>query len=159
MSDIRIHPDDPLAADIQPLIEALDAYLGELYPAVSNHIMDREGLCAPEVTLLTARRASQPGGPPLALAALVDHGGDDPPYGEVKRMYVRPEARGLGLAKRLLLEIENLARAKRLELLRLETGIHQPEALTLYRRHGFTERRPFGGYVIDPLSLFMEKAL
>ncbi len=159
MSDIGIAPDDPRAPGLLPLIEALDAYLNALYPAISNHIMDLEELCAPEVTLLTARRGGHPDGPPLALAALVGHGNEKPPYGELKRMYVLPEARGLGLAKRLLLEIEALARAKGLTSLKLETGIHQPEALALYRRHGFTERGPFGSYVLDPMSLFMEKGV
>jgi hypothetical protein len=40
--------------------------------------------------------------------------------------------------------------------LRLETGISQPEALTLYRAAGYAERGPFGHYTADPLSLFME---
>jgi putative acetyltransferase len=43
--------------------------------------------------------------------------------------------------------------------LRLETGIHQPEALGLYRAAGFVERGPFGPYRPDPLSVFMEKPL
>jgi putative acetyltransferase len=39
----------------------------------------------------------------------------------------------------------------------LETGVRQPEALALYRRHGYTERGPFGPYQPDPLSTFFEK--
>ena len=42
---------------------------------------------------------------------------------------------------------------------RLETGIHQPEALGLYRRLGYVERGPFGSYALDPLSVFFEKRL
>ncbi len=44
-------------------------------------------------------------------------------------------------------------------LARLETGIAQPEALGLYRAMGYYERAPFGAYLTDPLSVFMEKRL
>lgn len=47
----------------------------------------------------------------------------------------------------------------RLRAIRLETGIHQPEAIGLYRSYGFQEIEPFGAYKADPLSLFMEKEL
>ncbi len=43
--------------------------------------------------------------------------------------------------------------------LKLETGIHQPEAIGLYERFGFVRCEPFGDYAPDPLSLFMEKPL
>lgn len=46
-----------------------------------------------------------------------------------------------------------------INLLRLETGIKQPEALGLYRKLGYRERGPFGAYSNDPLSVFMEKRL
>ena len=38
-------------------------------------------------------------------------------------------------------------------------AVDQPEALALYKRYGFVECGPFGGYEVDPLSLFMKKAL
>jgi putative acetyltransferase len=80
-------------------------------------------------------------------------------WGEVKRMYVRPDQRGRGIGRRVLAEIEAIARGSRLPLLRLETGIHNTEALALYRRSGFAECAPFGDYAPDPLSVFMEKRL
>ncbi len=80
-------------------------------------------------------------------------------YGEIKRMFVRPEARGLKIGRRILDVLETTARSERLACLRLETGIHQPEAIGLYRAAGFIERGPYGGYAPDPLSLFMEKRL
>jgi putative acetyltransferase len=55
--------------------------------------------------------------------------------------------------------VEAEARREGLECLRLETGIHQPEALGLYRSAGYREREPFGDYARDPLSVFMEKRL
>lgn len=74
-------------------------------------------------------------------------------------MFVEPKARGKGLGRRLLEEIERRAVALGLPVLRLETGVRQPEAISLYRTHGFREIAPFGDYKRDPLSLFMEKNL
>ena len=74
-------------------------------------------------------------------------------------MFVLPEFRGLKLGSGILEELENLARISGLELARLETGIHQPEALLLYERAGYQRRGPFGDYSEDPLSIFMEKKL
>jgi putative acetyltransferase len=74
-------------------------------------------------------------------------------------MYVVPEARGRKVGRRILLRIEEAARAAQLSCLRLETGILQVEALGLYRSAGYREIRPFGEYREDPLSVFMEKAI
>jgi putative acetyltransferase len=70
-----------------------------------------------------------------------------------------PEFRGLKLGRRILDELESLARASGLELARLETGIHQSGALFLYEKAGYQRRGPFGDYPEDPLSVFMEKKL
>jgi putative acetyltransferase len=59
----------------------------------------------------------------------------------------------------LLAQIEATARQHAIEVLQLETGGAQPEALGLYRAAGFRDRGPFGSYQPDPLSLFMEKSL
>ncbi len=80
-----------------------------------------------------------------------------PEYAEVKRMYVKPEARRLGIGAAILRELEGLARQEKRTCIRLETGVHQPEALALYRRAGYVDRGPFGDYPADPLSVFMEK--
>ena len=80
-------------------------------------------------------------------------------YGELKRMFVRPEARGQGLSRQIVAGLETLLRAEGIALVRLETGIYQPEAIGLYKGLGFAERGPFGDYQVDPLSLFMERAL
>ena len=63
-------------------------------------------------------------------------------YGELKRMYVRDEYRGLGLAKRLLEHLEALALGRGASVMRLETGIHQPEAVGLYGRCGYHRITP-----------------
>ena len=80
-------------------------------------------------------------------------------YSEVKRMYVRPHFRGLGFGKLMLQHLADYARARGVGLLRLETGVHQHEAIGLYERMGFRRIPPFGAYTEDPLSLFYEKQL
>jgi hypothetical protein len=62
------------------------------------------------------------------------------------------------VAKRIA-ALEGEARATQLACIRLETGIHQPEALGLYRSAGYRDCGPFGGYPSDSLSVFMEKTL
>jgi len=79
-------------------------------------------------------------------------------------MYTAEAVRGRGVARALLTHLEAEARAAGLPLLRLETGIHQPEAIALYERTGFVPRGPFGDYAaMTPnqiaTSLFYEKAL
>ncbi len=74
-------------------------------------------------------------------------------------MYVRPAFRGRGFAKLMLDHLAEYARAHGVTLLRLETGIHQHEAIGLYQRMGFYQIPPFGDYKDDPLSVFYEKLL
>jgi GNAT superfamily N-acetyltransferase len=58
---------------------------------------------------------------------------------EIKRMYVVPEARGRGLARVLLVALEDAARDLGYERVRLDTGPKQPAAERLYRSAGYTE--------------------
>ena len=149
---LSIGPETPRQPDVARLIGELDAYFTRLYPPESNHLLDIEALCGPAIRFFVARLD----GEALGCGALrVDPAG----YGEVKRMYVVPAARGRKLGRSILLRIEAEARAAGLACLRLETGIHQPEALALYRSAGYRERGPFGSYLPDPLSIFMQRDL
>ncbi|MGW0466990.1 GNAT family N-acetyltransferase [Streptomyces sp. NPDC003027] len=65
---------------------------------------------------------------------------------ELKRMYVVPEARGLGLARRILAALEEDARAAGRTRMVLETGTMQPEAIGLYRSSGYEPCAKFGHY-------------
>lgn len=70
----------------------------------------------------------------------------DDETGEIKRMYVRPEARGLGHARAMLAWLEQAAREGGYRRLVLESGDAQPEALALYRSSGYTPVTPYGFY-------------
>ena len=78
---------------------------------------------------------------------------------EIKRMYVVPEARGAGHARRLLAELERTAAEAGIEALVLETGLRQPEAIELYASSGYTEIPPFGHYRESPLNRCFAKRL
>lgn len=74
-------------------------------------------------------------------------------------MFVRPAARSRGIGKALLNVAEAVAVGQGVRLMQLETGVKSTEAIGLYRRLGYRERGPFGHYIPDPLSVFMEKTL
>lgn len=151
MPCVSIELADPAAADVLSLIEQLDRYQESLYPSESNHLLPIDALRQSNVHFLVVRVDDKLAG----CGAFVNMGD----YAEIKRMFVLPEFRGLKLGRRLLEELERRALAAGLKLARLETGIHQPEALGLYERAGYRSRGPFGDYAVDPLSVFMEKKL
>jgi GNAT superfamily N-acetyltransferase len=72
---------------------------------------------------------------------------------EIKRMYVRKEARGKGVARAVLAELEWLAAEFGYASMILETGIRQPEAIALYTAQGFVQIPNFGDYADNPLSV------
>lgn len=147
---LRIAVERPDQPEVMELLRASDAYMAQLYPAQSNHLLDVTALLAPGVTFLVARVD----GVACGCAALVATGDS---IAELKRMYVSPSVRGRRIGRRLLESLQQFAAERGLHCLRLETGIHQPEALSLYRSCGFAERDPFPPYGADPLSVFMEK--
>ena len=138
--------------DIIALIDALDAYQGSLYPPESNYHLSVAELKASNV-LFSVMRDDE--GVVLACGAVVLLDG----YGELKRMYVNPAQRGRGIAKAIITFLEQEAATRDCTVLRLETGIHQAEALGLYERAGFAQCGPYGDYPNDPLSVFMEKKI
>ncbi|MCS0639329.1 GNAT family N-acetyltransferase [Streptomyces sp. LP05-1] len=78
---------------------------------------------------------------------------------ELKRMYVIPEARGRGLARRVLAELEEDARAAGRVRMVLETGDMQPEAIALYVSSGYAPCAKFGYYREYPSSRCYAKLL
>ncbi|CAN5168435.1 hypothetical protein BH11ACT1_BH11ACT1_16620 [soil metagenome] len=79
--------------------------------------------------------------------------------GELKKVFVRASARGLGLARTLLAEVELEARARGLHRLVLHTGRRQPEAMTLYLSVGYRPIPPYAPYAGDPLAMCFAKDL
>ena len=82
-----------------------------------------------------------------------------PGVAEVKRMFVEPSARRRGIARQLLRELEAIARGLGYLVVRLETGVRQPEALRLYEAAGYQRVECYGRYAKDPLSICFEKQI
>ena len=78
---------------------------------------------------------------------------------EVKRMYVAPRARRRGLARAVLQHLEDTARAAGADVMVLETGTAQPEAIALYESTGYVPVDKFGYYAWSPKSRCYGKAL
>jgi RimJ/RimL family protein N-acetyltransferase len=148
---IVIRAEDPGSPEAWSLIEQLDALQCSLYPPESLHLASADELRRPDATFLVATI----NGDVVGCGAIVNRGD----FAELKRMFVLPTCRGLGIGRRILATLE--ARAKHLGLrwVMLETGVSQPEAITLYERAGFRRRGPYGGYVEDALTVYMEKEL
>jgi ribosomal protein S18 acetylase RimI-like enzyme len=147
-----ITPERPDSADAVVLISELEAHLASLYPVESRHGYSVAKLIAQAVAFFVLRD----NGAPAGCGGIQMFGSE---YGELKRMYVRPQFRGLGFGKLLLDHLADHARARGVRLLRLETGIHQAAAISLYEGMGFQRIPPFGDYVEDPLSLCYEKRI
>jgi GNAT superfamily N-acetyltransferase len=147
---VTILPERPDTPDALELIRELEAYLHPLYPSESRHGFSVEKLIAEEVAFFVLRYNEAP-----ACCGGVKLFGTE--YGEIKRIYVRPRFRGLGLSKLIMEHLAGFARERGISVLRLETGIYQPEAIGLYERLGYRRVGPFGEYKDDPLSIYFEK--
>jgi DNA-binding MarR family transcriptional regulator/ribosomal protein S18 acetylase RimI-like enzyme len=121
----------------------LDSYFGELGrrfaegfdPARSISAEDEE-MTPPAGILLVATLR----GEPVGCGAIKFHGNAP---AEIKRMWVAPAARGLGLGRRLLAGLEACAAAGQARVLRLETNRSLTEAIGLYRAAGYREVAAF----------------
>jgi GNAT superfamily N-acetyltransferase len=145
---------DLLSPVAQELITALNAELSKMYPepGATHFRLDPNEVAEGNGVFLVALRDDEPLGCG-ALRRIEERSG------EVKRMYVRPQARGLGIGRALLAALEAEARALGLTRLLLETGTRQIEALGLYRQTGFADIPAYGEYINSPLSLCMAKEL
>jgi ribosomal protein S18 acetylase RimI-like enzyme len=147
-----ITPERPDTPEAMALIAELEAQLATFYPVESRHGFSVERLLAESVAFCVLRVDGQPAG----CGGIKLFGRD---YGELKRMYVRPQFRGAGFGQMLIDHLAAHARANGVRRLRLETGIHQAAAIKLYESAGFRRIPPFPPYQPDPLSLCFEKLL
>jgi putative acetyltransferase len=140
--------------DATTLIARLDTELRELYPDSEN---SHPELTATEVSgghgvFLIARRA----GEPVGCGALCRLDGST---GEIRRMYVLPSARGAGVGRHLLTELERNAEQMGLQRLILITGIRQPVAIRMYESSGFNRAPVPSEHQKYPVRVYMIKEL
>jgi putative acetyltransferase len=86
-------------------------------------------------------------------------GGPDDDVAELKRMYVRPAFRGRGIARQLIVAVEEEALAAGRPVIRLETGTYMPAAIALYRSSGYVPIPAYGAYAGNPYSVCFQKRL
>ncbi len=153
-ASISVRPTPLRSPASQALIAALNAELEATYPEEgANYFrLDEEEVGPGRGAFFVAYRDDEPVGCGAVRKI-------DATTAEVKRMYVVPAARGLGVGGRILAVIEAEAYALGASRLLLETGSRQRVAVGLYERAGFMHVEPFGEYVGSPLSVCMGKAL
>lgn len=147
-----ISAERPDTSDALALISELDEHLIPQYPIESHHGLSVDMLIAEAVAFFVLRHDGVAAG----CGGVKLFGSE---YGEIKRMYVRPQFRGHSYGRLMLEHLERYTLAQGVVCLRLETGIYQTEAIRLYERMGFRRIPPFGAYQEDPNSLFYEKRL
>ncbi|MCO7190434.1 MULTISPECIES: GNAT family N-acetyltransferase [Pseudoalteromonas] len=146
---------DPHHPEVSQLLRDIDALMNTLYPPSSNQLIPADELAAPDVYFVGARTEQALMGCG-ALVPKTDEAGELACYGELKRVYVQPPYRGLGVSKQIMQSLIGYARQCGFKILRLETGIRQTEAIGLYTSLGFIQCEAFGSYEPDPLSVYME---
>jgi putative acetyltransferase len=151
---VTVGPAPLASAPAQGLIARLNAELTERYPNPEDrHFgLTQEQLSGRSGVFLVAALDGEPVGCG-ALRRL------DDATGELKRMFVAPEARRLGVGRRVLVELELRARRLGLRRLVLETGVRQHEAMAMYERAGFERIPCFGEYERSAASVCLGKDL
>jgi DNA-binding MarR family transcriptional regulator/GNAT superfamily N-acetyltransferase len=134
-SSVRVEVADPSSP---PAVECLTHYVEELADRFEAGFDPARSISAAAEELTPPRGyfvLALLDGEAVGCGALKCCGG----HGEIKRMWVRPAARGLGVGRRVLRRLEELARQRRLPLLRLETNRSLTEARSLYVASGYHE--------------------
>ena len=139
---VQFAREDPATADARwclgQYFAELDARFDAGFDPAISISADAYELTPPSGALIIARLRRDP----IGCGALKFHASAP---AELKRMWIAPTARGLGLGRRLLDELERHAREAGATMVRLETNRNLREAIALYRRSGYVEVEPFNG--------------
>jgi putative acetyltransferase len=151
---IAIAVETPLQDDVRELVAALNEWALTQTPREFCHHMSVEQMAQPDTTLFVARQNDKA----IGMGALRRHTNG---VGEVKRMFTRPEARGLGAGKAIVAEIVRLAAAEGCPQLVLETGSVPgfSSAWRVYEGHGFQRCAAVLDYTDSPHNIFYCKDL
>jgi DNA-binding MarR family transcriptional regulator/GNAT superfamily N-acetyltransferase len=135
-SSIEFTPVDPRSADAEHCLQRYYAELAARFPGGfelhADDAPDADELVPPSGCILVARLF----GDPVGCGAIRTL---EPGVGEIKRMWISPQVRGLGVGRRLLAELEQVAIGRKVRTLRLDTNGSLAEALRLYRASGYGE--------------------
>ena len=142
--------------EVRLLVGELNDELGALYAAEQRHGLALDDLFQPHIRFFVARAGGQPAG--CGGVAFFEG------FAEIKRMYVRPDLRGQGIADAIMARLTAETAKAGLALLKLETGIYSSAAIQFYRRSGFAVCGAYEPYTAMPpqaivTSVFMEKPI
>ncbi|HUK75534.1 MAG TPA: GNAT family N-acetyltransferase [Nitrososphaerales archaeon] len=145
---------DPRGPEAAELIRLLSAELAQRY----DYAEDGSGGFKPEDALgpRGAFVIGRVGGNPVACGAIRPLEKD---VAELKRVFVKVGFRGRGYSKAIVNDLERQARERGYRVVRLETGVRQPEAISLYERLGYHRIPNYGEYRDSGLSVCFEKRL
>jgi len=150
----RVEAADPRGPEAAKLIRELSAELARRYDYMEDGSGDfePEDALGPKGAFVIGRR----GGRPVACGAIrpLDEG-----VAELKRIFVEPEFRGRGYSKVVMRKLERLARECGYKVVRLETGVRQPEAIALYENLGYHRIKNYGKHAGSEMSVCFEKRL
>ncbi len=151
--NLIVSAESPHSKECLDLLTLLRTELSEKYPdELRGMPLIPEELGIAGAAFLVARLDGQP----LGCGAIRPL---TPGVAEVKRMFVVHEARGQGVGRAILENLEIFAKNFGYRSVRLETGLKQPEAISLYQSAGYHRASCYGQYRENPLSVCFEKQL
>lgn len=151
---LQIDVDDPRRDDVRALLETHLTFAGSHSAPEDVHALDVDGLSDPSVVFVSARHDGRLLG--VGAVKVLGEG-----HGEIKSMHTLAEARTRGVGRALVDHLVEVARARGLQRLSLETGSMDAfaAARSLYDRAGFEVCEPFGDYRPSRASVFMTRAV
>jgi GNAT superfamily N-acetyltransferase len=151
---ITVSPEDPRAPEAQALLNAFVDEVRHRYDSPPSDVgfFDPAVVSAPKSAFLVARVE----GRAVGCGALVPMEDD---VAEIKRMFVLPQERGHGIAKKILDRLQSLAQEFDYDRIRLETGTKQPESIALYGKSGFYRVPNFPPFENDHTAVCFEKRI
>lgn len=149
---IVIECESASSADGMMLIKKLSEELASRYGGDGSGSFNASDTEVPKSCFVIARLENKA----VACGALRPMEGS---IAEVKRMYVVKEMRGKGISIKILNALEKYAREFSYKKIWLETGVMQPEAISLYEKAGYKRIKNYGEYENNPLSICYEKII
>jgi GNAT superfamily N-acetyltransferase len=148
---VTVVRDNSSNPDFKKMVKLLDLDLNQRYGAVQSQY-DKSNIIESLDTVVIAKVDSEA----VGCGCFKQY---DKETVEIKRMFVKPEHRGLGIATQLLIELESWAIERGFSRAVLETGEKNPEAIRLYKQHGYRQIEKYGQYVDFELSICFAKNL
>jgi GNAT superfamily N-acetyltransferase len=145
---VRINSSNP---DFKGLVKLLDQELAQKYGALQS-VYNKFNI----IELLDTAVLAKLDGMPVGCGCFRQY---DTKSVEIKRMFVKPDRRGMGIATQILKELEAWAVERGFSEAVLETGIKQSEAIRLYKKQGYRQIENFGQYVGLETSVCFAKNL